>query len=216
MTSICEQCFHNYVCGKYNADRDFPRYSCAYSNNHFVPIDKVKIIGKRNESKIKKRYSMEKKNSSPYTAKQVAEYILYVHHLEHTAIQNLRLQYMLYAAWLEYYLQTGNSLFSEEFYAWQYGACCAEVYYEYCSYGGIDIETRNCVDTGEIADEDARILRRIIQGYMNLQTKELCDWVRSDGSPWHEIYIKEHAPKGVIPFRVIKTLGRSHFAEKAV
>lgn len=216
MTSICEQCFHKYVCGKYNADRDFPRYSCACDSNQFVPIDKVKIIGKQNESKIMKRYSMEEKNSSLYTAKQVSDYILYVHHLEHTAIQNLRLQYMLYAAWLEYYLQTGDSLFSEEFYAWQYGACCAEVYYEYCSYGGIDIDTRYCVDTNEIADEDARILRRIIQGYMKLQTKELCDWVRSDGSPWHEIYIKEHALKGVIPFRVIKTLGRSHFAEKAV
>lgn len=214
MTSICEQCFHKYDCGKYNADRDFPRYSCACDSNQFVPIDKVKIIGKQNESKIMKRYSMEEKNSSLYTAKQVSDYILYVHHLEHTAIQNLRLQYMLYAAWLEYYLQTGDSLFSEEFYAWQYGACCQEVYYEYCSYGGIDIDTRYCVDTNEIADEDARILRRIVREYSKLSTRELCDWVRSDDSPWYQIFQKEHAPKGVIPFRVIKTMGSSYFAEK--
>lgn len=214
MTSICEQCFHNYVCGEYNADRDFPRYSCAYANNHFVPIDKVKIIGKQDENKIKERYSTWEKNSSLYTAKQVSDYILYVHHLEHTDIQNLRLQYMLYAAWLEYYLQTGNSLFSEAFYAWQYGACCQEVYYEYCSYGGIDINTRYCVETNEISDEDARILLRIIREYSKLQTKELCDWVRSDGSPWYQIFQKEHAQKCVIPFRVIKMLGRSYFVEK--
>ena len=48
---------------------------------------------------------------------------------------NLKLQKLLYFAWLRYYKKTGKSLFTDEFEAWQYGPVVPSVYYEYWGQG---------------------------------------------------------------------------------
>lgn len=54
-------------------------------------------------------------------------------------ISNLKLQKILYYAWIDYYKRTGNALFLNDICAWQLGPVIPDVYYEFCSYAGTPI-----------------------------------------------------------------------------
>ncbi len=77
-----------------------------------------------------------------YKAMSIARYIVdYCDEILQRPITNLQLQLILYCVWVDYYKQTGRELFADHIYAWQLGPVVADVYFEYCSYGGIPIHT---------------------------------------------------------------------------
>lgn len=210
MYSICEQCFHNCVCEKYKVAMDFPRYGCAYANNHFVPADKVVVKGKRNSRKTRvavpeKKYS----GGQPYNVNHIADFILSAHNALGKPINNLRLQYMLYAAWVEYYRKTGQTLFDDKFCVRNFGVMCQEVYYRFCEWGGMDIETAEYAEIETLASADRRVLRLIIERYSKISTNALSDWVRDVDSPWDNCFSSD-VVESEMPLETIKRLARTY------
>jgi hypothetical protein len=54
--SICQDCFHSYVCEQYNENKDDNNEKCHFFNNHFVPAADVVEV-KHGEWKWDKRFS---------------------------------------------------------------------------------------------------------------------------------------------------------------
>jgi hypothetical protein len=43
--SICQDCFHSYVCEQFNENKDDNNKKCHFFNNHFVPTaDVVEVV----------------------------------------------------------------------------------------------------------------------------------------------------------------------------
>ena len=56
-----------------------------------------------------------------YTALEIAKYIISTCSKKNRPISNLKLQKLLYFAWIYYYTKTGNGLFHDDICAWQFG-----------------------------------------------------------------------------------------------
>lgn len=54
-------------------------------------------------------------------------------------LTNLKLQKLLYFAWIKYFEKTGKPLFDDEFEAWKYGPVVPSVYYDFWQYAGSTI-----------------------------------------------------------------------------
>lgn len=203
---ICTRCLHSYVCEKYNANRDAARDRCAYNNDHSVGFDAINI----NAQDSKASSSDHLRSTAPYKAKHIAGYIILRHNQYRIAIQNLRLQYILYAAWIEYSYHNNRSLFNEDFYAMNFGPACLDVYWQYCAWGGMDISVGEDLlyeDRLHLDTEDIDFLDRIVGKYAHISTHDLSEWTRMKGSPWHDIYKELHRPNRRIPFDVIRRMG---------
>nr|DAR80789.1 MAG TPA: hypothetical protein [Bacteriophage sp.] len=55
---------------------------------------------------------------------------------EKITISPMKIQKLVYILYKEYLKETGNSLFSERFEAWQYGPVLPNIYSEFKGYGG--------------------------------------------------------------------------------
>ena len=55
-------------------------------------------------------------------------------------ISNLQLQKILYYLQVYFIQHEGIPLFEDEIEAWQFGPVIPEVYYEYCGFGGFEIQ----------------------------------------------------------------------------
>lgn len=210
---ICTRCFHNYVCEKYNADRDAVRDRCAYKDNHFFGFDEIKVKPRESNavSSVNSCSSMHPCGESPYKAKHIAGYIILRHNQSRISIQNLRLQYILYAAWIEYSYHNNRNLFNEDFYAMNFGPACLDVYWQYCTWGGMDISVSEALlyeDRLHLDTEDIDFLDRIVGKYAHISTHDLSEWTRMKGSPWNHIYKELHRPNRMIPFDVIRRMGQ--------
>lgn len=65
------------------------------------------------------------------TAKDVAHYVVWKSKEIERPVTNLKLQKILYYAWIEYYRKTQTYLFKDGFYAWRLGPVVPDVYYDY-------------------------------------------------------------------------------------
>lgn len=205
---ICTRCLHSYVCEKYNANRDAARDRCAYNNDHFVGFDAININVKDSEASS----SDYLRSTAPYNAKHIAGYIILRHNQSRISIQNLRLQYILYAAWIEYSYHNNRNLFNEDFYAMNFGPACLDVYWQYCTWGGMDISVSEALlyeDRLHLDTEDIDFLDRIVGKYAHISTHDLSEWTRMEGSPWHHIYKELHRPNRRIPFDMIRRMGQT-------
>lgn len=136
-----------------------------------------------------------------YNAMSVADYMINRCYELKKPISNLQLQKMLYFLWVEYYRETGNSLFLDSIYAWQFGPVVPNVYYEYCVYGGIPIDIR--CET-EISKEDEKILNPIIDDYVDVPVSVLVNRTHQRNSAWDLVYQNGAGDRNVIPFDLIK------------
>ena len=210
---ICMRCFHSYVCEKYNADRDAARDRCAYNNDHFVGFDAINVKARESNAvpSVKSCSFVHPCCTAPYKAKHIAGYIILRHNQYRIAIQNLRLQYILYAAWIEYSYHNNRSLFNEDFYALNFGPACLDVYWKYCAWGGMDISVSEALlyeDRLHLDTEDIDFLDRIVGKYAHISTHDLSEWTRMEGSPWNHTYKELHRPNRMIPFDVIRRMGQ--------
>jgi len=138
-----------------------------------------------------------------YNAMEIADYIINRCYEENKPVSNLQLQKILYFVWVDYYRQTGKTLFGDSICAWQFGPVVPEVYYEYCAYGGRPINIR--CET-EITQEDALIIQNIIAEYIDIPVNVLVDRTHKKGSAWDMVYQGGNGNRNVIPFQMIKEI----------
>lgn len=141
-----------------------------------------------------------------YSAKQVAQYIINKCSVEERPVSNLKLQKLLYFVWIEYRKRTDKKLFDDKIYAWQFGPVVPEVYYDYCAYGGMDIDRRYDNDEIGIRAEDKAILDASLAGYLNCSVSRLVSMTHERGKPWYQIYVQQGGVKQEIPFSLIEQM----------
>lgn len=138
-----------------------------------------------------------------YTALNVAKYIVTYCAEQNAPISNLKLQKILYYTWVDYYKETGRTLFWDEICAWQLGPVVPDVYYYFCSYAGFPITQTFDID---MAEDDKDILNSIISTYSTKTAGTLVSMTHRNGSPWDRIYRGGYGLRDVIPFSLIKQL----------
>lgn len=135
-----------------------------------------------------------------YKAIDIAKYIVTYCTERQQPISNLKLQKMMYYAWIEYYNKTQNYLFDDMICAWQLGPVVPEVYYEFCSYAGVPITRKFHV---EVAPQDSSILSNCIDKYLPLPANALVNKTHESGKPWDCIYKDGEGLRKEIPFQMI-------------
>ena len=110
-------------------------------------------------------------------------------------ISNLKLQKLLYFAWLEYFKRTGRPLFDEEFQAWKYGPVVPSVYYEYwCNASNILFSSKR---TSEPIDDDTLdFLQEMLKNYDKVSVREMVE-KSHNSKPWIDNYVVGR--KNIIP-----------------
>lgn len=138
-----------------------------------------------------------------YKAIDVAKYIVsYCNEMNHP-ISNLKLQKLLYYAWIDFYKETKVYLFEDLICAWQLGPVVPDVYYEFCSYAGIPIPRSYIVD---ISDNDKLLINATIDKYSSYTASELVDKTHKKGKPWDLMYKNGAGARSEIPFPMIINL----------
>ena len=138
-----------------------------------------------------------------YNAMMVADYMIDRCRELKKPVSNLKLQKMLYFAWIDYHIQEGRALFLDEFCAWQFGPVIPAVYYEYCIYGGRPINIKCQL---EIDDVDTQVLNEIVDRYVDVDVNVLVEKTHRSGTPWDRIYQHGAGNRRVIPFYLIEQL----------
>ena len=122
-------------------------------------------------------------------------------------ITNMKLQKMLYFAWIDYFKENNKSLFDDEFLAWKYGPVIYDVYQKYRIFGAMPISY--AVDTRlENIDKSVKqFLNNFIE--KNGQTSGGMLMIKShrEGGAWSKIHKK--GSSNIIPFDLIKELESS-------
>lgn len=136
-----------------------------------------------------------------YNANDIAHYIISECYRRNKPISNLKLQKMLYFAWVEYYKETSTPLFYDYICAWQLGPVVPDVYYEYCSYGGRPICELNFTNIDEV---DSEILDRAIDKYIDKSASTLVNKTHAQGTAWDIIFDGGNGNREIIPFSLIK------------
>lgn len=138
-----------------------------------------------------------------YSAMSVARFIISYCYKENHPISNLKLQKIMYFAWIDYYKETHQPLYNDDICAWQFGPAIPEVYYEFCIFAGNPISREY---PSELSEADASILKRIIDPYMSESVYTLVTRTHEQGRPWDRVYRGGIGRRDVIPFSLIKKL----------
>lgn len=138
-----------------------------------------------------------------YEALDIAKYIVTYCIGQGKPISNLKLQKMLYFAWIDYYKETRGELFLEDICAWQFGPVVPEVYYEFCVYGGFPITQEYKV---HVVQKDREILDGSIDRYAANTISELVNRTHQPGKPWALTYKDGAGLRMTIPYDTIIAL----------
>ncbi|MBO5967814.1 MAG: DUF4065 domain-containing protein [Clostridia bacterium] len=136
-----------------------------------------------------------------YNVLDVARYIITYCNRNSRPISNLKLQKMLYYAWVDYFKETNIPLYTEAICAWQFGPVVPEVYYEFCSFAGLPIEREYDV---QLDVSDIPIVNAILNRYINTSVSELVNRTHEKNSPWYITYRQGEGRREPIPFALIQ------------
>lgn len=135
-----------------------------------------------------------------YQAIDIAKYIITSCNNKDLPVSNLKLQKMLYYAWIDYYKATGTHLFDNEICAWKFGPVVPDVYYEFCSFAGNAI-TREYNVALDVSDQ--KILDDTISKYIDMPVYTLVAQTHKEGGPWDTIFANGAGASNPIPFSLI-------------
>lgn len=138
-----------------------------------------------------------------YNAIDVAKYIINFCNRKGIPISNLKLQKVLYFAWIEFYKKTGAELYLDDICAWQFGPVVTNVYYEFCTYAGTPIPNNYEI---KIMDEDIKILNDILNKYCYIAASSLVNKTHEKGTPWDLVFKQGVGNRNIIPFSLIKKM----------
>jgi len=117
----------------------------------------------------------------PYTAQQIADYIIADSHEAGSFISNLKLQKLLYYAQAWHLAINGEPLFPERFQAWVRGPVIPELYRVYKDYGGRNIDRE--VVRPSLDDATIAFLSEVLDEYAPLDARRL-EWLVRREAPW--------------------------------
>lgn len=117
----------------------------------------------------------------PYSALDIAKYIIKKEAQEGRAVSNLRLQKLLYFVQAQFLVYAGVPCFSESIEAWSFGPVVPAVYHEYKFYGSAIIPARPC--TAYIRQEDRAMIDGILDACAKYSTSDLVTITHSQ-RPW--------------------------------
>lgn len=135
-----------------------------------------------------------------YSAVDVARFIVQKYIRDGNPATNMKLQKMLYYAWVDYCKQFKTYLFEEDICAWKYGPVVPEVYREYRMYAGLPIFQSK--DPCEIDKETEDFLTKFADDHKDFTASQLVNLTHRDGYPWKKVY-KEGEKYTKIPFETI-------------
>lgn len=112
---------------------------------------------------------------------------------------NMKIQKLLYYAWIEYYKKTsGSYLFNDEISAWKFGPVVEAVYREYRIFAGTPITFTN-KPVHILSQSVQEFLTKFATRYADKTARQLMMESHEDGSAWHKNYSDEDRGRK-IPF----------------
>lgn len=139
----------------------------------------------------------------PCNVKDVAQYIVNYFIQRNNPVTSLKLQKLLYFAWIDYFKNSKEYLFNEEFEAWVLGPVVPEVYYDFCAYGA-DIILR--FKDVRLFGVDINELNKILDKYAKYSAYELVDMSHKTDGAWARVYKDGAGRWHIIEFEIIKEL----------
>lgn len=108
-----------------------------------------------------------------YSAKELAKFIILYLRKSERKIDNLKLNYILYIIQREYLKKCGRPLFYDKITINKYGILIESVYYRYCMYGAMDIDSFMIKDDIEIKNNDKEFVEYIVDNFFIYDALEL-------------------------------------------
>lgn len=124
-----------------------------------------------------------------YDVSDIARFIVRKYIRDENPVTNMKLQKMLYYAWVHYYREHKEYLFRDDICAWKYGPVVPKVYREYRIYAGMPILKSE--SPGEIDKDTADFLTRFADEHKDFTASQLVNLTHRDGYPWKLVYKKE-------------------------
>ncbi|MBQ7702417.1 MAG: DUF4065 domain-containing protein [Candidatus Methanomethylophilaceae archaeon] len=119
-------------------------------------------------------------------------------------LTNIKLQKLLYFAWILHYNNTGERLFDNKFYAWKFGPVVEDVYYMYRTYAAMPIYRPLGKTEPQINKELKSLIDLVFKEYSNKTLTEIIKLAHDECGSWNSVY-KDGIMDIEIPFdRIIK------------
>lgn len=103
---------------------------------------------------------------------------------------NAKLQFILYLLQMNYLAEQKEPLFSNQIEAWNYGPCVPDAYYEFCTFGGLDIDRALCLRRAKPVDLPLATKLFVLDHaipYIKLSFRELHELVTQEGGAYKTI-----------------------------
>ena len=124
----------------------------------------------------------------------VAHYII-----NNNLVSNQRLNKLLYYCQYESLKRYNETLFDDDFVAFQYGAVIPDIYFMYCCYGGMNIFYH--YDDVNIPNQAKDLIDDVVNRFKDTDTWDLVELNQSGA--WKEVYNK-YGIYATIPLEMIK------------
>ncbi|MFW6024951.1 MAG: Panacea domain-containing protein [Candidatus Woesearchaeota archaeon] len=147
---------------------------------------------------------MTDKMGKPYSALDVAKYVINKSAVENCPINNLQLQKILFFLQRKYLVENSRVLFTDEIQAWQFGPVVPEVYYHYCGFGSMAITMNYEIN---IDADDASQIDTVVEEKRCKNPWDLVEETHSEGKAWNTVYRSGLGNHMTIPVELIRTRG---------
>ena len=124
-----------------------------------------------------------------YTAKDIGRRMVQLSIDNGIWISNLKLQKLLYFAWLDYFDKYGRHLFDDDnFQAWKYGPVVPSVYYEFWVHAG-NIIMGTYPPSKDVDETTSKFLLDILKKYEKTGLGKIVE-KSHESAPWAENYVE--------------------------
>lgn len=137
---------------------------------------------------------------STYDVSNIAHFIVRKYINDGNPVTNMKLQKMLYYAWVDYYKKFHQYLFNDEICAWRYGPVVPKVYREFRIYAGTPI--LHTEEPIPMDNDTTEFLTQFADKHKDFTASQLVNLTHRDGYPWKMVY-KEGEKYTHIPFETI-------------
>ncbi len=138
-----------------------------------------------------------------YKALTVANHIIAFYAKQQCPITNLRLQKLLYFAWVNHFIRQSSFLFDDEICAWQLGPVVPVVYDEFCIFSSNPIYPKNSIEEPLLVGKDKEVLESLLQSGEKYSTSDLVAFTHEHNTPWDITFQNGYGNRSIIPFRII-------------
>ena len=119
-------------------------------------------------------------------------------------ISNLQLQKILYCI-QKSFLKHGDPAFMDTTEAWQFGPVVPDVYYYYCGYGAMPIDSAH--EKYAVEDKDKEEIDAIVEDKRKLDPWALVAETHIKNGAWDQVYQNGDGSRAEIPIGLIKAAG---------